>query len=68
MRRLFAAVCTWLAERWAALDPDGRDAEFFGGLVLIGFAPWRLAVVGAVLVLHAVFGGALVSRLGRGKE
>jgi hypothetical protein len=53
MRRAFAAVCTWIAARWVALDFDLRDAEFYGGLLLIGFAPWRLAVVGAVLAAHA---------------
>lgn len=56
MKSLFAFVCTasrWIAERWAALDLDLRDAEFYGGLLLIGFAGGRLPIVGAVLVLHA---------------
>jgi hypothetical protein len=68
MTHRFAGAWKWLAGRWVALDLDARDLEFFVGLALIGFAPWRLAVVGAVLVLHAVFGGALVARLARGKE
>ena len=53
MRRHFAVVCAWLAERWTALDLDARDAEFYGGLLLIGFASGRWPIVGAVLVLHA---------------
>jgi hypothetical protein len=55
-----------LRAAWDAFD--ARDVEFFTGLALIGFAPWRLAVVGVVLVLHAVFGGALVARLARGGQ
>jgi hypothetical protein len=62
MRRLFAAVCTWLAGRWAALGPDARDVEFYGGLALIGFAPWRLAIVGVVLVAHAWTAPLLTAR------
>ena len=50
------------AAAWAVFD--ARDVAWFGGLLLFAFAPtWRLAVVGAVLALHAVLGGALVARL-----
>jgi hypothetical protein len=62
MRRLFAAVCTWVAARWVALDFDLRDLEFYGGLALIGFAAGRLPIVGAVLVAHAWIGPLLTAR------
>jgi hypothetical protein len=56
MRRLWQWVqlaSLWVAARFTALDLGARDAEFYGGLLLIGFGPGRLVLVGWVLVAHA---------------
>jgi len=55
-----------LAAAWAFWD--ARDVHFYGGLALVAFAPWRLAVVGAALATYAIFSGALAARMARGKE
>jgi len=49
MRRFGA----WLLGRWRALDFDLRDAEFYGGLILVGAGTGRWPIVGAVLAAHA---------------
>jgi hypothetical protein len=61
-RAAVAEVGRWIALRWVALDLDLRDAEFYGGLLLIGFAAGRLPIVGAVLVLHAWLAPLLAAR------
>ena len=49
-----------LQAAWDAVDM--RDAHWYGGLALVAFAPsWRLAVVGAVLALHALLAGPLAA-------
>ena len=55
----------WRAFRavWAAVEV--RDLQFYGGLALAAFAPWRLAIVGAALSAWAALGGALIARLAR---
>jgi hypothetical protein len=41
---------------------DVRDLHWYGGLALAAFAPsWRLAVVGAVLALHALLAGVFAA-------
>ncbi len=41
----------WLGKLAAAVSL--RDVEFYGGLALVGAAPGRWVVVGAVLAAHA---------------
>jgi hypothetical protein len=65
MKRLSALVCTlgrWVTARWVALGFDLRDAEFYGGLVLVGGAGGRWPIVGAVLALHAWSAPLLAAR------
>lgn len=66
LRDLGAMIAALGRGAWAAVD--ARDVQFYGGLALAAFAPWRVAVVGAALALYAAFGGALIARLARSKE
>ena len=55
-------VGRWLAARWTAFDVDLRDAEFYGGLLLIGATGGRWPLVGAVLTAHAWIAPLLAGR------
>jgi hypothetical protein len=59
---LVRALGRWVADHWTALGFDLRDAEFYGGLVLVGCAGGRWPIVGAVLALHAWIGPLLAAR------
>jgi hypothetical protein len=47
-----------------ASELTARSVQFYGGCALIGFGSNRLAIVGAILVLHAAIGPFLVRREG----
>lgn len=49
------------AARAAGEELSARTVQFYGGCLLVGFAPPRLAVMGWILVVHA----ALAPLLGR---
>jgi hypothetical protein len=51
-RRLDLALARFIAQLRAELS--ARTVEFYGGLLLVGAAPLRWAIVGGVLVLHAI--------------